>query len=290
MLRIRSGKLPWLAFGAIALVGSVSAQVPDSPQTRLRPIGSTGSFGSINPVINPEYPSRWLHETGFQQSGSQQASVQQRVPQQRGPAMSPTNPVRQAAMLQQADGPPAFGGGMALPGNFGSTPPVAPPMTPSQPSSMDPRALPTNPGAFDGGTAFNNGLPSNQNLAPVPVAPPNSSSDFATIPQPQLNDRFATIDNCNCVSPPSSYVSATYGDCVPVSYQPQAVLPPAASVVAPAPVAGGVVSPATAAPAGSLISFGQRAYPVQVAPGLFGQPVAYVQGQPIRNWIRYVFP
>lgn len=50
------------------------------------------------------------------------------------------------------------------------------------------------------------------------------------------------------------------------------------------------VVPPNAAPVGPLISFGQSANPVQVGPGLFGQPKAYVPGQGLRNWLRYFTP
>jgi hypothetical protein len=40
----------------------------------------------------------------------------------------------------------------------------------------------------------------------------------------------------------------------------------------------------------ALISLGQQNNAVQVGQGLWGQPVAYVPGQSIRNWVRYFFP
>lgn len=39
-----------------------------------------------------------------------------------------------------------------------------------------------------------------------------------------------------------------------------------------------------------LFGFGQDNYNVQLGRGLIGQPVAYVVGQPFRNFLRYVFP
>jgi hypothetical protein len=39
-----------------------------------------------------------------------------------------------------------------------------------------------------------------------------------------------------------------------------------------------------------LIGFGQDNYNVQLGRGIIGQPVAYVVGQPFRNFLRYVFP
>lgn len=123
----------------------------------------------------------------------------------------------------------------------------------------------------------------------MPVAPP------------QLNDQFATLDNCSCISPPSGYVAAT-GWTQPLSSTtfvntpaPSAYIAPAAPITAP--VAGLPVIPdASTMPKGmgvprhSLINFGQNRNPIVVGQGIIGQPVAYVPGQPVRNWIRYVFP
>ncbi len=39
-----------------------------------------------------------------------------------------------------------------------------------------------------------------------------------------------------------------------------------------------------------LFSLGQENYNVQLGRGIIGQPVAYVQGQPVRNFLRYIFP
>ncbi len=137
------------------------------------------------------------------------------------------------------------------------------------------------------------------------VAPPMGtttapgSRDFLPVAPPQLNDQFATIDNCSCVSPPSGYVAATGWQSPSTSYvatpAPAAYIAPTAQVAPP--VAGVPVIPdASTMPKGSgvprhsLISFGQDRNPIVVGQGILGQPVAYVPGQPVRNWIRYVFP
>lgn len=39
-----------------------------------------------------------------------------------------------------------------------------------------------------------------------------------------------------------------------------------------------------------LLGFGQDRYNVQLGRGIIGQPVAYVPGQPFRNFLRYIFP
>jgi hypothetical protein len=142
------------------------------------------------------------------------------------------------------------------------------------------------------------------------------------IAAPQLSDQFATIDNCTCVSPPSGYVAATgwtqpaphgssvstvspstyFGSTVPVGSTPNVIASPATIVpgapvatIAPLPSATMIPS-ASSMPKGSgvprhsLINLGQNRNPVVLGQGVIGQPVAYVPGQPIRNWIRYIFP
>lgn len=63
----------------------------------------------------------------------------------------------------------------------------------------------------------------------------------------------------------------------PFAYAPPAAMPPATIY---APANGGYVP---------LVGFGQGAN-AQLGRGLYGQPTAYVDGQPVRNFLRYVFP
>jgi hypothetical protein len=198
--------------------------------------------------------------------------------------------VRQTVWMQQPIEPPSLPGGMQFPGaSAAPSPPnitpapnlptAAPPITPAP----VPRELPLNPG--------------NASFNPAPIS---GNSDYAPVAPPQLTDGFATIDNCNCVSAPSSYTAASsVAGCAPVGYQapaayqppPQAYVAPPASIAAPAILPdGALAAPTDGVPRGALISFGQQAYPVQVGQGLYGQPVAYVPGQRFRNWIRYIFP
>jgi hypothetical protein len=134
------------------------------------------------------------------------------------------------------------------------------------------------------------------------------------VPQPQLpSSGFATMSNCHLVTGPTRYLAASGIGCgcgpviptnyaAPVTSAPATAAPPTAypaeipSAATTAPVT--VLPPttttppraATGAPARALISLGQETYPVQVGQGLWGQPVAYVPGQGIRNWLRYFFP
>ena len=188
----------------------------------------------------------------------------------------------------------------APPGNPIAPETLAPPTTMVAPSPATLAPPPTNATPLPGGTT---GLVP-QTLAPQTRAPatgiPVSPSDLQQMPAPALNNGgFATMADCRLITPPSSYsalapvVGGGCGGTAPVGYlQPVSAtapyIPPqqelaGPAVVMPPPIAG----PPASAPAGSLVSFGQERYPVQVGQGLWGQPVAYVPGQSFRNWLRY---
>jgi hypothetical protein len=159
-------------------------------------------------------------------------------------------------------------------------------------------------------------------MNPTPSNPPSrgqivvSPSDAAPMPRPNLSNGFATVDNCNCVSPASGYSAASGIGCgsnrgyispascntpvtpgyLPQNYgyaAPPAQVPgPAVMPVNPGFATGGVAGNTFggASVPRALISLGQQNNAVQVGQGLWGQPVAYVPGQSIRNWVRYFFP
>jgi hypothetical protein len=129
------------------------------------------------------------------------------------------------------------------------------------------------------------------------------------MPPPQLDSGgFATMDNCRLITGPSQYMAASVfgggcGQVVPASYAPTSCPPaaappavalppeiPSAATIPPVSVFPPVAQSVTAAPARALISFGQERNVVQVGQGLWGQPVAYVPGQHLRNWLRYLSP
>jgi hypothetical protein len=188
--------------------------------------------------------------------------------------------------------PDANGGPATSASGQGATPNAPPPRMLPQPSAAAP------PANFGPG-----------NAGAVP-----SASDMTPVPQPQLpSSGFATMSNCHLVTGPTRYLAASGIGCgcgpviptnyaAPVTSAPATAAPPTAypaeipSAATTAPVT--VLPPttttppraATGAPARALISLGQETYPVQVGQGLWGQPVAYVPGQGIRNWLRYFFP
>jgi len=273
---IRNIPAAGLIFSAslLALPNAV-AQNAGTPQSRMRPIGSPSMVDQFRSSIERvDY-----RETTARQNQTERSQNDL--------------PVRQAVWMHDGEAPPLLNdGGMALPNQFN-----APPISPPPPVSV-PRNLPVNPGASAS-------IPS---LA-VPATPaqlnPVPRGDYAPLIQPRLDNQYATLGNSCHVSGPSTYSAASAsGCCTPVNYQapPASIAPPvfvpsATGIPAPtlAPVAPFSTSiPIAGAPTGvpsrSLISFGQERYPVQVGPGLFGQPVAYVPGQKFRNWIRYIFP
>lgn len=181
-----------------------------------------------------------------------------------------------------------------LPVNPNLNPNVSPSPLPSVPLSSAPPSTRNVP---------NNTPPA----APVPRS--GLSNDYAPIAQPRL-DGFATVDNCRNVTGPSNYRASGFFNCdprgdsgatytIPASYTPPpaqiapvSTLPPAVAYPS-APVSiTGTLPPVLPGSAGyrPLFSFGQENNPVQVGQGLIGQPVAYVPGQTVRNWLRYLAP
>jgi len=104
---------------------------------------------------------------------------------------------------------------------------------------------------------------------------------------------MATLDNCANVSAPSPYTAGGYWGCdsVPASYnQPGAFVPPPGTVAPP--VAMPAPTPYIPNNAGyrPLFTLGQDTYNAQLGRGIVGQPTAYVPGQPMRNFLRYLSP
>lgn len=159
------------------------------------------------------------------------------------------------------------------------------------------------PGSSMPPTNPNSGMPMGPTTsAPPPRSLPNASppiADYQPVAPPQLsNGGFSTMSDCRLITPASSYSAMSpYGDAcgsgvAPTGYA-SPYLPPPAQIPAPAAMPTYVAPQATAAtapaaPVGSLVTFGQENYPVQVGQGLWGQPVAYVPGQRFRNWLRYL--
>ncbi|EMB19115.1 hypothetical protein [Rhodopirellula europaea] len=151
----------------------------------------------------------------------------------------------------------------------------------------------------------NDVLGGNPTFAPNTIGPP--PSDYAPVPPPQLsNGGFATMSNCALITAPSEYSAMSpysgygYGQgcAAPAGVSPVNYIAPPAQIAAPAAIPASTypgvatVPPVAsttlpAGPAGALIDFGQGTNAVQVGPGLWGQPVAYVPGQGFRNWLRY---
>ena len=123
------------------------------------------------------------------------------------------------------------------------------------------------------------------------TAPPASPSDRSPVAQPSMSSssQWSTVDNCNLVSPPSTYVATSWGCGQPMVYPasyPYSVVPATTMPNTPAALAVYNNDPGYR----PLISLGQENYNVQLGRGILGQPVAYVPGQYVRNFLRYIFP
>lgn len=262
----------WVPWGTPALWG----QSPETPLTRLRPIAEPSEVDRFTRQAIPhqsDMVTSQLHTARMQFQLPQGASGNV-GPQTTTPYSPSDNSVITPPSLGSSPSPPPFSGTVLGPSTQ-TVMPTAPPV-------VTPRGLPMSPGAAAPMTSF-------------PVAPP--SVDLIPVSPPQLNDPFATIDNCSCVSPPSSYVAATgWSQCAQPAPYPVAT-PSSTYLGTPTQVLPAVVIPPTTTiatgrgvPRHSLINFGQSRNPVVVGQGIVGQPVAYVPGQPVRNWIRYLFP
>ena len=279
---------------ASAQLPSQSSTRPNQAHTRMRPIGSTSAVDRIRAQND-----QWQ---GVRQSGPSIIAPVQRRNGELG-----RRDVRQVVMMQQDSAMTA----PPIPNDVGTAP--------SDPNSSSPR-LPSR-------NVDESAPPPNAAMPSLPMKPSNAlpinsspsdrrSGDFQQVPRPQLNNNgFATIDNCNCISGPSTYAAASGIGCgsnaglvqqvgcnsnIPgAGYGLQPYAAPPAQLAAPAvmpqfPVAsGGFSQGGLGFPNGlprSLISFGQQLNTVQVGQGIVGQPVAYVPGQTLRNWLRYIFP
>lgn len=283
-----------LAVLVLGIAGDGSAQsfgtveTRDIPETRMQPIGAPSRVdryrSDMSRAIETEYRSSAAFRTqAIPTSYNSPASYN------RGGFVDPN--VRQTVLLQQGGfplppvqaptGPPVVGS--PPPTGFSAPPPVL--NQNSTPSTLPSPA--TAPSTF--APAPRSTLPPN-----VPIA---STQDYQPIPQPQLGNSYATVDNCSCISPPSGYTAASVGCGSPVNYGSPGYAPPTGYIAPPSQIAAPFTPPGqftaisgNAAPLPSLFTLGQQNNPVQVGQGIIGQPVAYVPGQSIRNFIRYLFP
>lgn len=294
-----------VALGSLTVLPPAWAQSLDTPLTRMRPIGSPSA---VDRYRAPAETGRF-YQTAYQ-NGAQVRTAE-----------FVDDSGNQATIRQlQFTAPPipeTFGGPSAD-SPFADAPPApainypaTPRNTPLPSTSLPPFPSTSAPTGSLPATSYPAGEPrslpmGSGGLSPVPFdSSATSSSDLAPLAQPQLNDGFATIDNCPCVSPPSAYLAASpWPQCMPVAYQAPVGYQPGVNYQTPPPYAApattvveepivlppSLPSRRSGIPRGPLISFGQDRNPVQIGQGIVGQPVAYVPGQRIRNWIRYIFP
>ena len=306
---------------AIALLPANLFAQADGPMTRLKPLGAPSAVDQFRRDRAPQRSFRAAadasvrgvsHQVRVASAGTTKGTTAEQSIGRADPA------VRQTVWMQSDfQAPPLGGGGMSLPGDTGASPPALPPgeAPPGQmpPGQMSPGQLPDSvpyPQASQPAPPSQPPSAPRRSLPSPQAAPASPSDDFAPMAPPRLQtNEFAGVDNCNLVTGPSPYMAASVfsngcGQVVPTSYVPVGCAPPvnapppvalppeipSAATVPPVSVLPPVASTITAAPARSLISFGQERNVVQVGQGLWGQPVAYVPGQHLRNWLRYFSP
>lgn len=258
---VRRMQIVWTCLKAAPMAMLCTAATPahaqnwDTPQARLRPIGSPSAVDAFRstPTVVPTV------QNAFEQASSTN------VANTSLPTASSGSYVRQAAMMQASGGgfsmPPITPGatpsadnpppqaGIGLPAPLTQSPglgPIAPP--PAQPpatslprpaaqapppttSTVPPVATQPSTSAPPPTTAPPTSA-TQPGLAPVPrSAPPVSApstvpstatpapgvaaGDYAPVAQPQLSTSFATMSNCRNITPPSGYRSDRILTCGP---------------------------------------------------------------------------
>lgn len=177
-------------------------------------------------------------------------------------SMQPMNSVQPAGFMQRGfQQPPLQGSGSVLPGN---------------PALTNQSVMP-NMGQV---------LPNNSTIAPnnLPTYQPRvvTQEPFVTAPP-------CRFDGYNMLLP------ASYDPCAPAGLMPVGGAPlGGAPYTYTPPTVTPNMAPNLYAPNNSgwrpLFTLGQENYNAQLGRGIFGQPKAYVSGQPVRNFFRYIFP
>lgn len=144
---------------------------------------------------------------------------------------------------------------------------------PYPPASVQPYP-PSNVQPYPQGNLPTYGTPSSTiiNGEPFVTAPP-CQFDAYNMLEPTMSSNCGTPSYRGCSAGP------TYGG-LPGSYAPSTIMPNQVPGLYSSNNSG--FRP--------LIGFGQDRYNVQLGRGIIGQPVAYVPGQPLRNFLRYIFP
>lgn len=259
---------PVISGGTLPGGGALPGSIPGLPQGGQQLPPSSIPLGSPTPgpAITPGY--------------SQPGITQPTIP----PPTMPSN----AAPTTVIPAPPAY----YVPAPMPQTGPAGTFVQPGVPYAATPMPTYNRAGTF-------------VNSAPFVSSPPASvDARFMVSPAVWQQGSVATTPSCN----PSlaSTASGTTPRPTAVGVAPQPVPmgingvaptnglvpPPNASPFAYAPPAA--MPPATLyAPANAgyvpLVGFGQGAN-AQLGRGLYGQPTAYVDGQPVRNFLRYIFP
>lgn len=273
-----------------------------SPDSYFRPIGAPSA---VDKFTHAPHNSNSIRPQGVVQAAFMQSDFQ--MPSLDAPPTSRANEPPPSSFntpalqpLQQQPTPPSLQ--TPPPGSTQSPPinpaPLSPPVSrganpvPNQPNQPNPVPGQTNQPNQLNPVPGQNGLRTNTPLSAVPLGSGASPSDMTPIPSPQLSTPWATVDNCSLVSPASGYRAQFWG-CGPtvpagqVPYAaPQTIAPPTVMPGAPgtANLYGGSVGPKP------LFTLGQERNNVSLGQGIIGQPKAYVPGQYVRNFIRYLTP
>ncbi len=284
-------RIVFLAPLGLWMLATASAQTPlwssdsSAARAKLRPIGTPGLVDQLRQTRPLPLPA------AAAERAATKPVIQQPV-------------IQQTAMMQATDGmgmpplgaPPASTPYAQPPAAYAQPPAASMPSGASTPLPAAPSSRPVPPSLAGEGMQP---VPLDNRALPTVPQSGAAGADLTPVPQPGLAQNMATVDNCACVSAPSSYNAGGMWDCSPAYAVPCSVTVPASVPYAPPPavIAQPVASPAAVPTAmvptagcKPLFTLGQDPYNVQLGQGIIGQPKAYVPGQSVRNFIRYFTP
>ncbi len=272
------------------------------PPPRVTQIDSSQFNGVPGATFPPSITQRWRPVSAQVGVTDTESTI---VPSLQGSVRVGDSAVTQAA-FQQAPG------GIGTPPNMGAPPAMIAPQgfipqgispSPSNQSILpnNPAMGPINPSLGSNSvpgtmTPYSNGAP--PNYAPQPRSSITGGEPFVTGAPCQFDASYMVEPTCYMASTGSSCGDAvsrtqpTYpytgvpNSGPPYTGIPGTIIPP---TMMPNQVPSGLYSGNNSG-FRPLLGFGQDNYNVQLGRGLIGQPVAYVVGQPFRNFLRYVFP
>ncbi|MCY2985972.1 MAG: hypothetical protein NTY15_20275 [Planctomycetota bacterium] len=271
--------------------GTFNPNVMPPAPTYIMPTVPNPNSGAFNPNVMPPAPTYIMPTAPNPTSGATNPNVMPSAPTYIMPTTpSPTSGNTQPILPNEAINPPTL---PYNPGSVGSAPIYSTPIPNGNPSAIvGPPAtyIPPPPVYYPPltGPAYNAATPANPNnnvtpTSPRPSAQPVTGSPFVSNPPCQFDARNMVSREAyrQCSDP-----------CAPRGspYAPYATQPGSSPFTYVPPTGMAYSNNSYDSGYRPLIGFGQTLNKAHLGRGIVGQPTAYVDGQPVRNFIRYIFP